>query len=293
MKRSEIGIRDPFVLLDGGKYYLYGTRNTTAWGDADGFDVYVSDDLEEWQEKKEIFHNDGSFWATQNYWAPECVKYNGKYYLIATFGSKTRKKGIQILEADKPDGTFVPKTEYPITPEEWNCLDGTLYLDEGDIPWLVFSHSVPEELRGAICAVKLSRDFAHMESKPQVLFYAFEVQWTRPIPFAKQEFGVDGDAYFSDGPYLFRSESGRLCMLWSSWSERGYAMGISSSESGKLVGPWKHQSEAVFYGGGHGMIFSQKSGERLLTFHAPNETLKERPLFEELSKYYNPDSDCK
>lgn len=285
MKKNEIGIRDPFVLVDEGKYYLYGTRNTTAWGKADGFDVYVSDDMENWSEKKEIFHNDGTFWATQNYWAPECVKYHGKYYLIATFGSETRKKGIQILESDRPDGIFVPKTKYPITPDEWECLDGTLYWED-QTPWLIFSHSVPEECRGAMCAAQLSDDLADMKTKPQVLFYASEAAWSRPIPFAKEAFGVDGDAYFSDGPYLFKNETGDLCMLWSSWGEKGYEMGISKSANGKITGIWKHQPKSFFQDGGHGMIFTSKEGERLLTFHAPNDSMKERPIFEKMKKYY-------
>ena len=42
MKRTDINIRDPFVLVSGGTYYLYGTRSATCWGPADGFDCYVS-----------------------------------------------------------------------------------------------------------------------------------------------------------------------------------------------------------------------------------------------------------
>jgi beta-xylosidase len=284
MKKEEIGIRDPYVLLENGTYYLYGTRNTTTWTDADGFDVYVSPDLKEWT-KKEIFHNDGSFWATQNYWAPECIRYKNAYYLIATFGSKNRKKGIQILKADRPDGVFAPITAGPLTPEDWNCLDGTFYLDEQGTPWLLFSHSVPEELRGAICAAQLSPDLTKFASKPHVLFYADTAPWSKPIPFAKEEFGVDGDAYFSDGPYLFKDEDGNLCMLWSSWSERGYAMGVSKSADGTLCSEWIHGTEPIFQGGGHGMIFADKNGEKYLTFHAPNETLKEKPVFQPLRDY--------
>ena len=62
MKREEINIRDPFVLTRNGQYYLYGTRGVTCWGPADGFDVYVSRDLENWDGPFECFHNDGTFW---------------------------------------------------------------------------------------------------------------------------------------------------------------------------------------------------------------------------------------
>ena len=45
---KDIHLRDPFVLLDQGRYYLYGTRGATVWTEADGFDCYTSDDLVEW-----------------------------------------------------------------------------------------------------------------------------------------------------------------------------------------------------------------------------------------------------
>jgi len=43
MKLNEINIRDPFILPYGGKYYMYGSRGF----EAIGFDVYISEDLDE------------------------------------------------------------------------------------------------------------------------------------------------------------------------------------------------------------------------------------------------------
>ena len=67
MKTAEINIRDPFVLLDGETYYLYGTRGATCWGPATGFDVYTGTDLENWEGPVSCFENDGTFWADRNY----------------------------------------------------------------------------------------------------------------------------------------------------------------------------------------------------------------------------------
>ena len=279
MRTNEICLRDPFVLQDGGKYYMYGTRSATAWTSADGFDVYVSSDLENWSSPKEIFHNDGSFWATKNYWAPECIKYQGAYYLLSTFGGEGRKKGIQFLKSDRPDGMFTPVTPLPITREDWECLDGTFFEDSDGTPYLIFSHSVPEEPRGAICAAKLKSDFTALASEAKVLFYADEARWTKPIPFAKAEFGIDGDAYFSDGPYIIERGE-KIVLLWSSWSENGYAMGISTSEN--LFGKWTHGETPIAEGGGHGMTFTGKGGERLLCYHSPNDALKEHPVFSKI-----------
>jgi len=66
LTNSDINIRDPFVLLYEETYYLYGTRGPTCWGEADGFDCYVGDDLEHWEGPIEVFHNDGTFWADKN-----------------------------------------------------------------------------------------------------------------------------------------------------------------------------------------------------------------------------------
>lgn len=277
MRLHELNIRDPFVLHAEGHYYLYGTRAATAWTEADGFDVYVSEDLENWQGPVEIFHRPAGFWADRNYWAPECVAYQGRYYFIATLGAAGRK-GIQILVSDRPDGPFTPLTQEPITPAEWACLDGTLYIEEGH-PVLLFSHSVPEETRGAICRMQLTDDLMAAASEPEVLFYAQEADWTAPIPFARQEFGVEGDAYFSDGPYLFHDHDGVLCMLWSSWGAQGYCMGISQSASGRTEGPWVHASEPFVNGGGHGMLFADDAGTTYLTYHTPNDFGKEHPVF--------------
>ena len=288
MKRDEIALRDPYILFAENKYYLYGTRSATAWGPADGFDAYMSKDLENWDGPAEIFHNNGKFWATENYWAPECIFYRGNYYLIATFGNPDRKKGIQFLRADNPLGPFEPFTEGTVTPAEWNCIDGTFYQDDEGIPWLIFSHSLPEEPRGAVCAVRMTTDLSRYEGIPQVLFYADEAAWARPVPFAKEEFGLDGKVYFTDGPFVFRDDEKRLMMIWSGWGDSGYAIGTAISESGKITGPWI-QKEKPLYGknGGHGMIFRAGDGKLKLVLHYPNDRLKERPIIID----YKDDSD--
>ena len=111
MKRNEINIRDPFVLLHDGVYYLYGTRGPTCWGPATGFDVYTGTDLENWSDPIPCFENDGTFWADRNYWAPEVHPWQGAFYMFASFKSDKRRRGTAILRADKPEGPFVPLTD--------------------------------------------------------------------------------------------------------------------------------------------------------------------------------------
>jgi len=134
MKNSEINIRDPFVLAFEGKYYMYGTRGATCWGPATGFDVYVGTDLENWSDPIEIFHTPEGFWADRNYWAPEVHYYKENFYLFATFKAEGQCRGTQILKSASPIGPFKIHSEGPVTPRDWECLDGTLYIDKNGTP---------------------------------------------------------------------------------------------------------------------------------------------------------------
>lgn len=278
MKTNEVNIRDPFVLTHNGKYYLYGTRSATCWGPADGFDCYVSADLENWDGPVEIFRRPDGFFADRQYWAPECVYYNGCFYIFTTFGAADRNKGIYVLKSGSPTGPFHPFGRR-LTPEDWVCIDGTVWF-EGDTPWLVFSHSFEDSPDGDICAVRLSADLSRAETRPVKLFSAREAPWARPVPFAKGEFGMDGDVYFTDGPYITKPDGSRLYMTWSSWSEHGYAVGTAVSDSGMIQGPWRQEPVPIFpANGGHGMMFRDLEGGLVFTLHFPNDKYLEHPVF--------------
>lgn len=285
MKTEQMNIRDPYVLLYQGTYYLYGTRSATCWGPADGFDCYTSGDLEEWDGPFEVFHRPDGFFADRNYWAPECYFHQGKFYLIATLASEDRKKGVYALASDSPLGPFRPVNDRPLTPEGWTCIDGSLYWDGEGVPWLLFSHSFEDVPDGDLCAVPLEENLGRAAGEPLLLFRAADAPWAVPIPFAKEEFGLEGNVYFSDGPCVHRMESGALAILWSSWSDRGYAVGVAVSPNGGIRGPWEHQREKLFpEDGGHGMLFRAKDGRLLYTLHSPDTKYEERPVFTAVSE---------
>ena len=126
---SEIQIRDPYVVLLDGKYYLYGTTGNNCWGKGYGFDAYTSDDLTHFDGPFPIFRPQPGFWADKNFWAPEMHFYRGGYYLFASFKADGVCRGTQILRADHPLGPFEEWSDGPVTPRDWECLDGTLYVD--------------------------------------------------------------------------------------------------------------------------------------------------------------------
>lgn len=110
---SEIQIRDPYVVLLDGKYYLYGTTGNNCWGKGYGFDAYTSDDLTHFDDPFPIFRPRPGFWADKNFWAPEMHFYRGGYYLFASFKADGVCRGTQILRADHPLGPFEEWSDAP------------------------------------------------------------------------------------------------------------------------------------------------------------------------------------
>ena len=139
---DHIRIRDPFVVADRAsmQYYLFGTTDADPWnGVGIGFQVYRSRDLKLWSEPEYAFRPPEGFWGTKNFWAPEVHHYESSWYLIASFYAENRHRGVHIFRSGQITGPYVPISGSPATPEDWDCLDGTLYVEE-NTPWLVFSH---------------------------------------------------------------------------------------------------------------------------------------------------------
>lgn len=279
MKLNEICIRDPFVLAHEGMYYLYGTRAETCWGEADGFDVYTSRDLEDWSGPRECFHNDGSFWATHNYWAPEVHRYRGAFYMFASFKREGVRRGTAVLRADSPLGPFAPWSDGCVTPGDWECLDGTLYVNGQSRPFMIFCHEWVQVGDGEICAMPLTENLRAPAGEPRVLFRASDAAWSRPV---RHSSGRDG--YVTDGPFLWRAQDGSLLCLWAGFSEDGYTEGVAVSSNGDIDGVFS-QAEPLFRrDGGHGMVFRDLTGQLRMTLHSPNQHLLERPRFYRLTE---------
>ena len=268
MKNQDINIRDPFVIVHDGKYYMYGTRAANFGCKTAGFDVYVGEDLENWSEPIEVFNSEKHGMNTHVNWAPEVHFVNGRFYMLATFTKPDGLRGTYILVSDTPDGEFVPLSDNSLTPDGWECLDGTLYQENGEV-YCVFCHEHTQILNGTICYVKLSDDLSHAVSEPVELFDAGS--------FLGRE-ATEQNHNVTDGPYMYRTSYGKLLMIWSTVNER-YFQCIASSDNGSITGNWSHLEPLFTDDGGHGMLFKDMNGNLKLTLHCPNITDYERPVF--------------
>lgn len=276
MKCSEINIRDPFIVLENGTYYMYGTRAANFGNNTGGFDVYTSADLEVWGEPIPCFDSDKYGMNRGVNWAPEVHAYRGSYYMLATFTQENGLKGTCVLKSDSLTGPFEPHGDVLLTPAEWECLDGTLYVSPSGTPYLVFCHEHMQIIDGTICYVELSEDLTHPVGAPTLLFRASESGCCDAYPMS------GNDHYVTDGPFMYRSGTGELFMIWSSFIGGAYVELAVKFANGTLGCDFVHMPPLYTKDGGHGMLFSAADGRLCFTFHSPNASGQEHPCFLEI-----------
>jgi len=279
---KDLNVRDPYIVSDkeSQTYFLYkAARVMDEKGNrVTGVVAYKSKDLEFWEGPYTVYATPLDNWITGAIWAPEVHHYQGRYYLFATLNSdiewkkkqehwpKYTFRGTQIFHADSPLGPFLPfDDKMPHTPMDRMALDGTLWVEKGK-PYMVYCHEWVQIEDGTMELVELAPDLSQTKGPSMTLFHASSVSWSTG---QRKQNGIT--AYVTDGCFLYRTKTGKLLMLWSSFKNNSYAMGIAESSTGKLAGPWIQQKELLFgENGGHGMLFEAFDGRLMLTFHGPN-----------------------
>ena len=276
---DDINIRDPYIMPveKEGVYYMYASSGVSENGKYYGGVVaYKSRDLKTWEGPVRVFEVPHDNYLTGNVWAPEVHKYKGKYYLFATLNSDVRWKGpkaghpaynhraTQIFWSKSPEGPFLPfEGKAPHTPLDEMCLDGTLWVENGT-PYMVYCHEWVEALDGEMNLVELKKDLSTPVGVPQRLFCASAAEWSTGSD--RKEYKT----YVTDGCFLYRSKTGKLLMMWSSFKDGTYAVGLAESDTGKIIGPWRQQKEPIYINGGHSMLFTDFEGRLCLVLHSPN-----------------------
>lgn len=276
----QMQLHDPFIVADDETqaYYLF-TRNEAAMtGDTRlGTMVYTSRDLKHWTRPKLVFTLPRGNWANGGSWAPEVHRFGGRWYLLSTFhneamplpapaGSKRSpyRRGTLVAVSDSLDGPYTLINDgEPVVPAASMTLDGTLHVDADGQAWFVYAHEWLQTTVGTIEAMPVGPDFKPA-GKPRLLFRADAADWARG---QKQ---VQGDSvWVTDGPELFRTGSGTLLMLWSSYGERGYVQALARSTTGRIEGPWEQLGPLVRRDSGHGMLFRAFDGRLMMVLHRP------------------------
>lgn len=274
---KDLRIRDPFILIDDGTYYLYATTGEKT------LSYYYGTDLKKWEYGGEAFVIADDSWAYKDVWAAEVHRYKGRFYLFVSLLGKNGLRATQIAVADMPEGPFVPVVNHGATPKDKSCIDGTLYVQDG-VPYIVYSHDWPDNYIestnsyvGEICAAELSDDLAEIVGEPWVLFGSDESPISKATPHILEYNGKISLRYGSDAPFLRKLKDGKLLLVWSPYLNGNYVVLQVVSESGDIRGKWEHVEAPLFdQNGGHAMFFDTPNGKTYMCLHAPDNSPFER-----------------
>lgn len=266
---DSIRLSDPCILADKATnmYYMTGT----------GGRLWKSSDLARWEGPYNVAMTDSNSWMGKRpqIWAAELHQYNGKYYYFATFtnnaikidtvaGNVIPRRASHVLVSDTPEGPYFPMADATYLPESMPTLDGTFWIDTDGKPYMVYCGEWLQNQNGTMEKIALKDDLSGSIGEGKVLFRASDSPWSREK--------IDGKIVpnrVTDGPWLFRTGTGRLGMIWTSWIYDVYTQGVAYSESGTLDGPWVQDPEPITPPNfGHGMLFQDLNGQWLMSVHS-------------------------
>ena len=233
--RSDIGLSDPFIMADARsqQYYMTGT----------GGGLWKSSDLEVWTYLGFPLQFNEAAWmgASPQVWASEIHCIDGKYYNFSTLtnGNITidsdghPRRAVHIMSSTLPEGkyTLISGGDATYVPAEKTTLDASYFEDTDGKRYLIYCHEWIQNGNGTIEYIELKPDMKGTVGEGVVMTRAHDATWnTSPV---------------TDGPYLFRTQTGRLGMIWTSWHGGRYVQGVAYSSTGKMNGPWVHEGTSA------------------------------------------------
>lgn len=294
---NDLSMSDPYILADAATNTYYLTSS--------GGRMYKSKDLIMWEGPYNIIDLTGSWCEKAGFAAAAEIHKIGDYYYYAGTWSdhsdiiqaipkryNVPHNQTYLLRSENVEGPYVPFSinpenpgvvdpNYDYEPHDWDCIDGTLYEEDGHI-YMVFVHEWTQLIDGTMDYIELSSDLTHtISKKPVTMFRASAAPFCREMNgLGEATFGLKMPGWVTDGPQMFRTQTGKLGMLWATWGEGRYLQGICYSESGKINGPWI-QEEKAFLGNnsGHGMLFNTFSGTLVYVVHHVEGNGPRKPQF--------------
>ena len=286
---NELVMSDPFIYPhpETQTYYL---TSSGGW-------MYKSNDLKMWIGPYNIIDIKGLWLEKAGFAAAaEIHRIGDKYYYVGTWSDHSdlieqvpRRYNVPhnqtyLLRADNPEGpytSFAIEPGYDYQPREWDCIDGTLYEENGKI-YMIFVHEWTQLIDGTMDYIELAPDLSYtLSEKPFTMFRATEAPWAMEMnSIGEATFGLKMPGWVTDGPQMFRTQTGKLGMLWSSWGKERYVQGIAYSESGTIAGPWVQEKEPFLSNNsGHGMLFKTFEGKLIFLVHHAEEHGPRKPQY--------------
>jgi len=225
-------IGDPYVLKVENRYYLYGTSVPGV-----GFKVWESDDLVNWEEKGIAFSKfaEGNQWGKKDFWAPEVVYYQDKYYMVYSTRASDGHLKIALAASNSPLGPFV-NIKAPLLDDGFSNIDGHIFVDEDGTPYFFYVRDCSENIidgkhMSQIYVQEIAEDLLSLKNEP-VLAIQPSQNWE----------GLEDDWQWNEGPFVLKNE-GVYYLLYSAnyFGSPDYAIGYATSSN--PLGPWTKYEE--------------------------------------------------
>ncbi|MFC2137095.1 family 43 glycosylhydrolase [Bacteroidota bacterium] len=142
---------DPSIHKWDGKFWIYPSHDIAGsdWWNMVDWHCFSSNDLVNWTDHGVIFSLDNVSWAEKWAWAPDCMKYNDKYYFYFTADDQ-----IGVAISENPFGPFKDTLGKPLIEKgegETRVMDPAIFIDDDEEIYLYFGQN-------AARVVKLNKD---------------------------------------------------------------------------------------------------------------------------------------
>lgn len=247
---SQVPLADPYILLEDGKYYAYGTH------DASGIRCYSSDDLRTWKDEGQAL-NKANTTEQQWFWAPEVYHKNGHYIMYFS-----ANEHLFAATADSPKGPFKQVGSYQMEKliGSEKCIDSHVFFDDDGKAYVFFVRFTDGN---CIWQAELEDDYITPKVGTMRKCFAVSQPWESKM------------GRVNEGPNVIKV--GRRYLLTYSGNDyrsQDYGVGFASTTN-IATGTWgKYASNPILcrfddlVGTGHHSLFYDKEGILRIVFHA-------------------------
>ncbi|WP_462411418.1 family 43 glycosylhydrolase [Neobacillus sp. Marseille-QA0830] len=261
------GVADPYVLYYEGTYYLYGTHTADWPSMQNGIKVYTSTDLVNWKEHDQwALHRDNS-WGEKQFWAPEVVEKNGKFYMYYAV-----EEHLAVATSDSPLGPFVQENMEPIHPNTKE-IDAHIFTDDDGKQYMYF---VRFENGNVIYVAELNDDMKSIKEDTVKFVMRATQDWEKsPKP---------PSAFINEGAFVIK-HNGTYYLTYSGNHFESPDYGVGYATAPTPTGPWTKyeynpimKSNIIVPGAGHHSFIQSPDGSELfMVYHTHNSTKATEP----------------
>ncbi len=260
-------VSDPMILRDGDNYYLYATSEAAA--DC-GFEVWQSDDMVNWRYKGFCFQKSESTWSAHDFWAPECVKADGIYYLYFSARDDVlfSQRRICVASSVSPIGPFT-EVAAPLFDDGATCnIDAHLFKDGDGQMYMYYARQewgIIPTVENQIWVVSMNSYTSASDD------YTFCIKATQ----GWEQASYGGTIRWTEAPGVLKKD-GIYYLMYSAncFNENVYAVGYATSSAPKGPAWTKYSGNPILQktgdvsGPGHHCIINAPDGQMWIGYHS-------------------------